>query len=211
MAVIDTSKEHSLSKKGNNTKMALIRSGVEAMTINGYVSSNIENILKKVGVPKGSFYYYFKSKEDFGKAIIESYDSFFRYKLDKHLLNESIELPLSRIKSFYEDAKLSMAKYNFDRGCLIGELTQEESLLPEGYSTLLVDILQSWQQKIAICLQQAQKIKEIKSNVNCEELAVFFWLGWEGAVTRSKLIKNAEPLDIFMRQFLLSIKSEPSD
>lgn len=211
MAESSKSKEHPLSKKGNNTKMALIRSGVEEMTIYGYISSNIESILKKVGVPKGSFYYYFKSKEDFGKTIIENYDSFFRYKLDKHLLNESIESPLSRIKSFYEDAKLSMAKYNFERGCLIGELTQEESLLPEGYSSLLVDILQSWQQKIEICLQQAQKIKEIKANVNCEELAVFFWLGWEGAVTRSKLIKSAEPLDIFIRQFLLSIKSDSSD
>lgn len=174
MTVINTSKQHTLSKKGFNTKMALIRSGVEAMTLCGYMSSNIESILKKVGVPKGSFYYYFKSKEDFGKAIIEDYDSLFRYKLDKHLLNESINSPLSRINSFYEDAKLSMAKYNFERGCLIGELTQEESLLPKGYSTLLVNILQTWQQKIEICLQKAQKMKEIKANINCKEMALFF-------------------------------------
>lgn len=207
MTVINTSKQHTLSKKGFNTKMALIRSGVEAMTLCGYMSSNIESILKKVGVPKGSFYYYFKSKEDFGKAIIEDYDSLFRYKLDKHLLNESINSPLSRINSFYEDAKLSMAKYNFERGCLIGELTQEESLLPKGYSTLLVNILQTWQQKIEICLQKAQKMKEIKANINCKEMALFFWLGWEGAVTRAKLIKNGDPLDIFIQQFLLLVQS----
>lgn len=201
-----SSKEHQLSKKGCNTKKALIRSGLEAMTLCGYISSNIESILKKVGVPKGSFYYYFKSKEDFGRAIIENYDSLFRYKLDKHLLNESINSPLSRINSFYEDAKVSMAKYNFERGCLIGELTQEESLLPKGYSILLINILESWQQKIEFCLQKAQKIKEIKANVNCKDVALFFWLGWEGAVTRSKLIKNAEPLDIFIQQFLLSVR-----
>ena len=123
----------SIIKKGNNTKAALIRSGVEMMTTYGYISSNIDSILKQVGVPKGSFYYYFKSKEDFGRQIIDNYDSFFAHKLDKHLTNEATDSSLDCIISFYQDAKKGMAKYNFDRGCLIGELIQEESLLPDGY------------------------------------------------------------------------------
>lgn len=197
----------SLSRKGNDTRAALIRSGLELMTTYGYISSNIESILKKVGVPKGSFYYYFKSKEDFGRAIIANYDSFFAHKLDKHLTNESIISPLDRIVAFYQDAKLSMAKYDFNRGCLIGELMQEESLLPEGYNAILEQILKNWQNKIALCLEKSQKIAEIEKNVNCAELALFFWLGWEGAVTRAKLIKKAEPLDVFIKHFLSGLKS----
>lgn len=193
---------HSHSKKGNDTKTALIRSGVELMTTYGYISSNIESILKKVGVPKGSFYYYFKSKEDFGRAIIENYDSFFAYKLDKHLTNELITSPLLRINAFYEDAKQGMAKYNYNRGCLIGELIQEESLLPNGYNQILEQILKSWQAKIEKCLLLAQKLGEIALDLNCKELSEFFWIGWEGAVTRSKLIKKSEPLDIFIKLFL---------
>ncbi|OCG26868.1 TetR family transcriptional regulator [Gilliamella sp. wkB108] len=196
---------HSLSKKGNDTKTALIRSGVELMTTYGYISSNIETILKKVGVPKGSFYYYFKSKEEFGRAIIASYDSFFAYKLDKHLTNELINSPLSRIFAFYEDAKQSMAKYDFNRGCLIGELIQEESLLPDGYKLILEQILENWQAKIEKCLLLAQKLGDIASDYNCKELAEFFWIGWEGAVTRSKLIKKSTPMDIFIKLFLNSI------
>jgi TetR/AcrR family transcriptional regulator, transcriptional repressor for nem operon len=41
-----------LSRKGHNTRIALIRSGVEAMTTHGYINTNIESILKKLGVPK---------------------------------------------------------------------------------------------------------------------------------------------------------------
>jgi TetR/AcrR family transcriptional regulator, transcriptional repressor for nem operon len=41
-----------LSRKEHNTRIALIRSGVEAMTTHGYINTNIESILKKVGVPK---------------------------------------------------------------------------------------------------------------------------------------------------------------
>ncbi|OCG03239.1 acrylate utilization transcriptional regulator AcuR [Gilliamella sp. wkB112] len=196
---------NNLSKKGLETRTALIRSGVELMTTYGYISCNIESILQKVDVPKGSFYYYFKSKEDFGRAIIANYDSFFAYKLDKHLTNESITSPLSRISAFYEDAKQGMAKYAFNRGCLIGELIQEESLLPDGYNKILEQILTSWQTKIEQCLLQAQQLGEIAVDINCNELAQFFWIGWEGAVTRSKLIKNSEPLDIFMQFFLNKI------
>ncbi|PXZ05871.1 acrylate utilization transcriptional regulator AcuR [Gilliamella apicola] len=191
-----------LSKKGNETRTALIRSGVEFMTTYGYISSNIESILKQVGVPKGSFYYYFKSKEEFGKTIIASYDSFFAHKLDKHLTNASIKSPLARITAFYEDAKQGMAKYDYNRGCLIGELIQEESLLPEGYAVLLEQVLQNWQVKIENCLLLAKNLNEIGSDMDCKLLAGFFWLGWEGAVTRSKLVKKSDPLDLFINTFI---------
>lgn len=205
MSVNQKNSTLSLSKKGNETRAALIRSGVELMTTYGYISANIESILKQVGVPKGSFYYYFKSKEEFGKAIIASYDSFFAYKLDKHLTNLSIKSPIARIKAFYEDAKYGMAKYNYNRGCLIGELIQEESLLPDGYAVLLEQVLQSWQVKIENCLLLAQSLKEIKVDFDCKSLSEFFWLGWEGAVTRSKLLKNSNPLDIFINTFITMI------
>lgn len=197
----------STTKKENGTKAALIRSGVEMMTTYGYVSSNIESILKQVGVPKGSFYYYFKSKEEFGLTIIASYDSFFAHKLDKHLTNMSINSPLARIHAFYEDAKKGMEKYDFNRGCLIGELIQEESLLPGGYALLLEQILQSWQTKIENCLLLAQQSGEINTHTDCKALAAFFWIGWEGAVTRSKLVKNSTPLDLFIELFLNKIIS----
>lgn len=189
------------TKKGNETRSALIRSGVELMTTYGYISSNIERILKQVGVPKGSFYHYFKSKEDFGIAIIVSYDSFFAHKLDKHLTNSSIASAIDRIKAFYEDAKQGMAKYDYNRGCLIGELIQEESLLPDGYAQILEQILQNWQSKLEKCLLLAQQSGELSSQANCKALAEFFWIGWEGAVTRSKLIKKSQPLDLFMQLF----------
>lgn len=205
MVLNDDNPSHYLSKKGAETKAALIRSGVELMTTYGYVSANIESILKQVGVPKGSFYYYFKNKEEFGREIIASYNSFFAYKLDKHLNNELLVSPLARISAFYEDAKESMARYHFNRGCLIGELMQEESLLPDGYALILEQILHSWQNKIAQCLILAQQSGEIPVNINCQELASFFWIGWEGAVTRSKLIKNASPLDLFIKLFMNNI------
>ena len=196
--------EKDLSK--GNKKQALIRSGLELMTSNGYMSSNLENILKAVGVPKGSFYYYFKSKEDFGSEILESYNGYFTEKIDKHLLNRNIDSPLERILAFSADAIDGMQKYDFKRGCLIGEFMQETALLPDTYNTRIKDILSNWEKRIAACLSEAQEKKEIKPQLNCEELSSFFWIGWEGAVSRAKLEKNKWPLDKFMQNFLLFIK-----
>lgn len=199
--MIELHPTQSLSRKGQHTRIALIHSGVEAMTTHGYISANIESILNKVGVPKGSFYYYFKSKQDFGLAILDNYNHYFIKKLQRHLCNEHIPIALDRIKAFCHDARDNMAKFQFNRGCLVGELMQDESLLPPDFPALIDQILNNWQNLIANCLQLAQQQHEINSAADCAQLAYFFWLGWEGAVSRAKLLKNATPLDTFTQQF----------
>lgn len=188
----------------NDTKVALIRSGVELLTERGYLTSDIETILKRVGVPKGSFYYYFDNKEAFGQEVMASYAQYFAKRLDKHLLNTALS-PLQRINSFYLDAKAGMEKYQFERGCLIGNLGQEVTALPQSYRALLNNILQEWQNRMALCLQEAQTLGEISQTANCEQLAAFFWIGWEGAVMRAKLDKSVEPLTIFITQFFAGL------
>ena len=76
------------TRDNSDTKAELIRSGLEQLTENGFASSGIDPILKKVGVPKGSFYHYFASKEAFGLAVIESYANYFAKKLDSCLLDQ---------------------------------------------------------------------------------------------------------------------------
>ena len=53
------------AKARGETKMALIWCGTELLTERGFQITGIEEILSRVGVPKGSFYHYFKSKQDF--------------------------------------------------------------------------------------------------------------------------------------------------
>src|ERR1700747_145759 len=70
------------------TRDALVRAGVVMLTEKGYSATGIEEVLRSVDVPKGSFYHYFPSKEAFGAELIESYASYFSRKLDSFFLNE---------------------------------------------------------------------------------------------------------------------------
>ena len=70
-----------VSRDNPDTRAALIRSGLEQLTEHGFAASGIEPILKKVGVPKGSFYHYFASKEVFGQIVLQNYADYFLTKL----------------------------------------------------------------------------------------------------------------------------------
>ncbi|MDO6486303.1 TetR/AcrR family transcriptional regulator [Colwellia sp. 6_MG-2023] len=192
------------SHENRDTKAELIRSGLEQLTENGFASSGIDKILKKVKVPKGSFYHYFASKEAFGQAVIDNYAKYFANKLDTCLLDESYPA-LKRISNFVEDAKIGMIRHNFKRGCLVGNLGQEVDLLPESYREQLVDIFHSWQHRVAQCLITAKAEGQLSATADCELLAEFFWIGWEGAVSRSKLVQSTQPLDNYFNCFISSL------
>ncbi|MBU2878847.1 MULTISPECIES: acrylate utilization transcriptional regulator AcuR [Aliiglaciecola] len=193
-----------VARENQDTRAELIRSGVELLTEQGFFASGIDKILKKVGVPKGSFYHYFASKEVFGRAVIESYASYFAKKLDSHLLNSDID-PIQRISNFVEDAKSGMQKHQYKRGCLVGNLGQEVDVLPESYRQLLLNIFTDWQARIEACLLEAQQQKLISAKANCQLQAEFFWVGWEGAVSRARLVQDAEPLNNFLSQFIAGL------
>lgn len=192
------------SQENRDTRAELIRSGLEQLTESGFASSGIDPILKKVGVPKGSFYHYFPSKEVFGLAVIESYANYFANKLDAYLLDETYP-PLTRIHHFVENAKTGLSRYDFKRGCLVGNLGQEVDLLPESFRPILIDIFHSWQSRISHCFKLAQNNGDLSATADCDQLAEYFWIGWEGAVSRTRLVQNSTPLDNYFNNFIAGL------
>jgi TetR/AcrR family transcriptional repressor of nem operon len=184
----------------------LCRAGVAALTEKGFSATGIDEILKSVGVPKGSFYHFFASKEAYGSELITLYARYFVRKLDRFLLDESLT-PLKRIEAFCEEAERGMQRFDFRRGCLVGNLGQETGALPESFRAQLTDVLLDWQARFERCLEEAKAAGEISMEVDCARCAAFFWIGWEGAVLRAKLEQNGEPLRVFADIFLMSLGS----
>ncbi|MGL9750598.1 MAG: TetR/AcrR family transcriptional regulator [Symbiopectobacterium sp.] len=98
-----------------DTRKMLIRSGLALLTQNGFLSTGIDAIVKNVDVPKGSFYHYFESKEDYRRTVLASYDSFFQHKLNKFLSDASVT-PMKRLSHFVADAGRGMQRYAFIPG-----------------------------------------------------------------------------------------------
>jgi TetR/AcrR family transcriptional regulator, transcriptional repressor for nem operon len=188
----------------SQTREALVRAGVVALTEKGFSATGIDEILRSVDVPKGSFYHYFGSKEAFGAVLIDSYADYFARRLDRFFLNER-RAPLDRLHDFIIDASAAMERFSWSRGCLVGNLGQEMGALPESYRQRLFAVFVDWQQRTARCLRLAQAEGAIRADLDCYWLAEFFWIGWEGAVLRAKLERRPEPLDSFARGFFAMI------
>ena len=182
-------------------RAALIRSGMELLTERGYSATGIDAILKPAGVPKGSFYYYFANKDEFVRQVIEAYASYFAQLLDRHLLNTA-RAPLERITDFVDAAAAGMARFNFRRGCLVGNLGQEMSTLPETFRFQIEAVFADWESRIATCLRDAQQQGALSATADPAMLAYIFWIGWEGAVLRAKLEQTDRPLRLFAQEFL---------
>jgi TetR/AcrR family transcriptional repressor of nem operon len=182
------------------TRTALIRAGIIALTEKGFPATALEDILNAVGVPKGSFYHYFESKEAYGLELIDSYAQYFARRLDSFLLNESFG-PLDRLRAFTLDAQAAMQRHDYKRGCLVGNLSQEMGSLPESFRTRLIETLDDWQRRTGDCLRRAQAAKSIAESHDCDQLSAFFWIGWEGAVLRAKLEQHGGSMSVFASQF----------
>ena len=187
-----------------DTRELLLRAGLEVLTEKGFSATGIDEILGRAGVPKGSFYHYFASKEAFGLALIERYGEFFARKLDRHLGNRGLP-PLERLQAFVDDARAGMARLDYRRGCLIGNLGQEMGALPESFRARLKETFEDWQARFSACLKEARQAGQLAPAVDTDQLAACFWIGWEGAVLRAKLEQTDRPLQVFAGFFFASL------
>lgn len=188
----------------SETRELLLRAGVVALTEKGFSVTGIEEILSAAGVPKGSFYHFFPSKEAYGAALIERYREYFNRKLDSCLLDSGVP-PLQRLRNFVDGARSGMARFDYRRGCLVGNLGHEMASLPDSLRAQIRQVFGDWEGRVAQCFEVARLEHQIAPDADCKRLAKCFWVGWEGAVLRAKLEVSSEPLDIFADFFFAGL------
>jgi TetR/AcrR family transcriptional repressor of nem operon len=177
-----------------DTRTLLIEAGTELMFEKGYTNTGIQEVLNQVGVPKGSFYHYFDSKEAFALAIIQNFDACYTGKVRK-TLNDTSRTPLNRLKEYCRSSREGMAAGQCRKGCLIGNLSQEMADQSEVLRQALSQIMANRRALVAACIAEGQKLGEIKKKIEPRKAAELFLSAWEGAVMRSKTTKCTEPLD----------------
>ena len=175
----------------------LIQVGRDILARQGFNAAGLSDILNTAGVPKGSFYYYFESKEDFGLAIIEDFASKYQEDLEAILGNQQVS-PLTRLNNYFEKGIAEMEASQCENGCLIGNLAQELSAQSEVFRDRLNQILTSWEACFSHCINAAFDAGELTHQLDAEAIARFILSGWQGAMLRAKVERSTEPLKTFV-------------
>ena len=108
----------------NDTRNHIIHTGADLIGQKGFGATGINAVLTAAGVPKGSFYHYFSSKNDFGLAVIDTFAQEYDTKLEL-ILNDHSRSGVDRLRAYFDAGLETMTSCEFTRGCLIGNLGQE--------------------------------------------------------------------------------------
>jgi TetR/AcrR family transcriptional repressor of nem operon len=176
----------------------LLDKGMEILWSKGYNATSVNDIVKAADVPKGSFYFYFASKEDFAvKAIQKYFDVMFTPARDV-LLNKEVSAK-QRLLDFHE-FRTTVLKQEMEckMGCMACNIGNEMAEHSEKIRNAIVEKDQYILNLIADVIQEAQDNGEIKNTIPAKDLAAFIEDSGKGAMISMKQVQSAYPIDNVM-------------
>ena len=184
------------------TKRELLQQGMTMLLEHGFNDLGIAALLEATGIPKGSFYHHFKSKEDFGLQAIDCYMQEVHAGLDQALGDDTVP-PLTRVRRFFE---LSAEKYRTQGylGCLLGGLGQELSGVSEAFRRKVEWCFSEIARRIAGCLDDAVRRGDLPPDTKTQAMAELLVNCWEGAALRTRLRRDPAPLRDMLDFYFLS-------
>lgn len=189
-------------KKHN--KEDILAKGEILLRTQGYHKTGINEILKASGIPKGSFYNFFESKEDFGLQVLAYYSNGIVSFIERMLKDKS-RTPLERLKAFYSDLLNTNKAEECANGCLLVNMSAEMGGLSQNFAKATQKHYQEWLEIIAECVAEGQDKGEINKNYEALELADYIHSNFSGALVMMKSQRSIEPLERFYKmtfQFL---------
>jgi len=179
----------------HETKRRLLEAGLIMLLERGYHGLGVQDLLDRTGVPKGSFYHHFKSKEDLALQAVDLYAALAHAQLEASL--SAVERPpLERVRDFFDQIRRMYAAEGY-LGCFLGALGQELSGMNDVFRRRIEACFASLASGLAECLEDARQAGDIAPDTDVQQLATVLIQAWEGAALRSRLVRSAVPLDCF--------------
>lgn len=178
----------------SNTKVHLLATGYELIAQKGFTAVGIKQILDTAGVPKGSFYHYFASKESFGEAIINHY--FTRYKRRLDIIAMQDVCAQQKLYNYFQNWYDTQQNGCDHEKCLVVKLSAEVADMSE---TMRKALYAGYQQTITWIGDQikagwADGSIPQQDNISAESIAKRWYFAWLGASLIAKISQTNIPL-----------------
>jgi TetR/AcrR family transcriptional repressor of nem operon len=183
----------SRSTKKQINRENLLNQGVALLMQQGYHGTGLQEILDAVQIPKGSFYNYFGSKENFGAAVIEHYITPYIEQISSYLEQPDIDA-LSALQRYFNESIAELERTEFKGGCLLGNLMGEIGDSSEICRIALQETLNRYRDVLQGGLNKAQQQGTIRTDKTAREMADLLVNTWQGALLRMKVEQSSTPL-----------------
>jgi TetR/AcrR family transcriptional repressor of nem operon len=193
-----------LARTTLDTRSIILQAGLELILKQGYHATGLNELLRSIGVPKGSFYHYFASKEVFAREVLLHYEQQKILEIEKHLGNKQVS-PLNRFRLSIVNGMKYIETSNFEGGCLIGSLAQEMSSQSAVLAQTLAEIWQRWQDRHLACATEAQQLGELGAGINLTHWVESYAIQLQGAIMDAKMCRSLKPFRLMNWLFFVQL------
>ncbi len=171
----------------------LVEAALERLHAQGFSGCSVQDITEAAGAPKGSFYNHFKTKELLALEALNRY----RNESRVDILLKGADPPLQRLQAHFEFLAERQKRWDFQRGCMIGNFGTDMADAYPAMRAALADTMRDWAGAIAAVLRQAQAQGAVSADKDPDRIARFLVDAWEGVVIRARMVKSGAPFDDF--------------
>jgi len=168
-----------------DTKRKLLDSAMHLMIRQGYTATTVDQVCCDAGLTKGSFFHYFKSKEQIGEAAIDYFSCCRRESFAKGDFNQ-IEDPLDRILGMLDFIAGSASDPSSPKACLVGNLAQELSQTNPELRSCCEDSFNQWTRGLSSLLKEAQVAHPPRTRFDPDSVANMILSLIQGSIMVSK-------------------------
>lgn len=183
------------SHRGAATLDQILDVATRLIHVQGYHCTSLDDVLRESGVGKGNFYYYFKSKEDLGYAIIDRVIAGFIERMLQPTFADRSADPISQIHAFLDRVLDNLRQRNCVGGCPMGNLASELSDVHEGFRLRLAGIFIEWRSRLTEALSRGQARGRVRPECQPAAVAEFLVAALEGAILLAKVTKDISVME----------------
>ncbi|SCE98305.1 transcriptional regulator, TetR family [Micromonospora purpureochromogenes] len=180
-----------------STREEIVTAALDRFHARGYNAAGVNDITQAAGVPKGSFYNHFDSKEALAIVALDRYGDGRRLED----LTDSSVPPVQRLRSHFEFLRDEVVRYEYHRGCLYGNFGTEIVDHRDAIRDAVRHSLDKWAGLIATTLVEAQRAGTVRTDVDPEVTAGFLVNAWEGTLIRARTDRSPAAFDAFFSVF----------
>jgi TetR/AcrR family transcriptional repressor of nem operon len=175
----------------------ILATGQRLMAGKGYSAIGLNEILTGAGVPKGSFYHYFGSKDAFGEALLESYFEDYLAELDVTLTQPGLNMA-QRLVSYFEVWRQTQSFFDCQGKCLAVKMAAEVADLSEAMRLAIKRGTNGIVVRLAAAIEAGAAEGSLKIAGDAQATAHSLYQLWLGASVMVKIERDVAPFETAM-------------
>lgn len=175
----------------------LIQTGHRAMAAKGFSAVGLKEILDTAGVPKGSFYHYFDSKDAYGRVLLEAYFHDYLAELEATLRAPGLTMA-QRLQGYFQSWRETQSLSDCQGKCLAVKLGAEVADLSEGMRQAMKQGVCGITERLARAIEAGIQDGSLAPQAEPAQLAQSLYQLWLGASVVVKIAKDTQAFDAAM-------------